>query len=84
MEVFWSAEAMEHMLYWSKHDKTKVKKIQELVRAIQTDPTQGIGQPEALKFEMTGYGSCRISREHRLVYELRKGHVVIHQCKFHY
>ena len=48
------------------------------------DPFQGIGKPEPLKHELSGYWSRRITDEHRLVYEVKEDSIIIISCKYHY
>jgi len=55
-----------------------------LIRDIERDPAAGIGKPEALKHEISGLSSRRINDEHRLVYTLMDGELVIVQCRYHY
>lgn len=55
---------------WLKNNPSLVKKIFELLSDIDKDPFQGIGKPEALKYDLKGCWSRRISQEHRLVYEV--------------
>jgi toxin YoeB len=71
-------------LYWQKTDAKKIKRINELIRAIQRDSFQGIGKPEPLRGNWSGYWSRRIDREHRLVYALENDSLLIAQCRFHY
>ena len=71
-------------LYWQTTDKAMLRKLNQLIRDIQRDPFDGIGKPEALKNELSGFWSRRISSEHRLVYRVEDGELVIAQCRGHY
>jgi toxin YoeB len=71
-------------LYWQTTDKAMLRKLNQLIRDIQRDPFDGVGKPEALKNELSGFWSRRISSEHRLVYRVEDGELVIAQCRGHY
>ena len=62
--------AFDNLAWWVKNDRKQALKIIKLIEAIQRDPFDGIGQPEALKYELTGCWSRRIDHEHRLVYQV--------------
>lgn len=71
MEVRYSKKAQKDLEFWSKSGNKKIiKKISELIKAIQLNPFEGIGKPEALKHELSGYWSRRIDAEHRIIYEI--------------
>jgi toxin YoeB len=76
--------AWEDYLYLQKHDKKKVKRINELIKDISRSPFQGIGKPEPLKYHYTGYWSRRIDGEHRLIYHISNDELIILKCRFHY
>lgn len=69
---------------WAIDDKKIYAKIVTLVKDIQRDPFSGLGKPEALKYELSGLWSRRITEEHRLVYSITPEEVVIVSCRFHY
>ena len=71
-------------LFWQKEDKQMVKKINKLIKEILRAPYSGLGKPEALKGDLSGFWSRRISQEHRLVYVVFDDHVVVAQCRYHY
>lgn len=71
MEIIFSAKAKKDLEFWSKSgNKIILKKISELLRAIQENPFEGIGKPEPLKYNLSGVWSRRINQEHRLIYEI--------------
>ena len=71
MEIIFSNKAKKDIEFWSKSgNKLIIKKISELLRAIQENPFEGIGKPEPLKYSLSGVWSRRINQEHRLVYEI--------------
>ena len=69
---------------WEETDKKTLKKVKELIKEILRHPFEGIGKPEALKNNLSGYWSRRITDEHRIVYYLKDDLVVIVQCRHHY
>ena len=61
-----------------------MKKINELIKEIQRNPFEGKGKPEPLKPELSGFWFRRIDREHRLVYQIENGEVMVYSCTYHY
>jgi toxin YoeB len=55
-----------------------------LIKEIQRNPFEGKGKPEPLKYDLAGYWSRRIDREHRLVYQADDNEVRIYACRYHY
>ena len=84
MKLTFSSTAWENYLYWQKTDKATLKRINTLIKAIQRDPFSGIGKPETLKHNLTGYWSRRINDEHRIVYKVADNHLYIAQLRYHY
>jgi len=84
MNLTFSDEAWEEYLYWEATDKRILKKINSLIKDTKRDPFDGIGKPEPLKYEFSGFWSRRISDEHRLVYELCDNAIVVVSCRYHY
>ena len=70
MRITFSKNAWDDYLSWQSEDRKMLKKINELIKDIQRNPFTGIGKPEPLKFDLSGYWSRRIDREHRLVYQV--------------
>nr|WP_221187486.1 Txe/YoeB family addiction module toxin [Luteimonas sp. RC10] len=79
-----SEDAWEDYLYWQQADKKLLKRINELIKAIQRDPFQGIGKPEPLRHALAGYWSRRINDEHRIVYKVEGDVLMIAQARYHY
>lgn len=77
-------QGLEDYDFWVKNDKRKAKKIKQLMESCQQDPFSGIGKPEPLKFQLSGYWSRRIDHHNRLVYYVENRHVIIIQCRKHY
>lgn len=86
MKIAFEEGAWEEYLYWQKTDKKVLRKINDLIKAIKKSPFDGIGKPEPLRFDLSGYWSRRINQEHRLVYRISEGanEVIIIQCRYHY
>ena len=84
MKVAFTPEGWEDYLYWQKIDKKIVKKINELIKDIKRHPFEGLGKPEALKFDFAGCYSRRINHEHRLIYMIDENEIIIIACRYHY
>jgi len=82
-KVMWSDESWEDYEYWQKNDKKKLKKINELIKAIKRQPFEGVGKPEKLKFN-TDVWSKRINIEHRLTYQVSGDILFVVTCRYHY
>jgi len=82
--LIFSEHAWEDYLYWQQTDKKMLKRINQLIRDIQSSPFQGIGKPEPLKHGLTGYWSRRINEEHRIVYKVENKSIFIAQVRYHY
>ena len=84
MKILFAENAWEDYLYWHQNDKKILKRINLLIGDIQRAPFKGIGKPEPLKFNWSGYWSRRINKEHRLVYKVQDDTISIAQCRYHY
>jgi toxin YoeB len=85
MIISWAEDAWQDYLYWQKHDKAILNRINLIVKDIKRYPFEGIGNPEPLKHNWSGYWSRRINREHRIVYKITSDkQLVIAQCRYHY
>jgi toxin YoeB len=84
MKLVFAEEAWEDYLYWQRQDKKILKRINLLIKEISRHPFEGIGDPEPLRHNWSGYWSRRITREHRLVYKVVEDAVWIAQCRYHY
>ncbi len=77
--------AWDDYLYWQINDKSKLKKINKLIKSIERDGySSGLGKPEPLKHQFSGYWSRRIDSEHRLIYKVDTDNIYIVSCKDHY
>ncbi|MDX2127781.1 MAG: Txe/YoeB family addiction module toxin [Chloroherpetonaceae bacterium] len=82
--IIFHQTAFEQFSNWTRENPKIAKKIVELIEATIKDPFSGIGKPEALKHQLSGCWSRRISEEHRLVYQVTPESILILSCKFHY
>ena len=71
-------------MWFQETNRKLLKKINILIKDIQRSPFDGIGKPEPLKANLSGYWSRRINTEHRLVYKVMEDNIVIVACRFHY
>lgn len=77
-------DAWEAYLYWHEQDKKTLKRINQLITSTARDPFEGIGKPEALRGDLSGYWSRRIDDKNRLVYRASDSELVVIACRFHY
>lgn len=84
MKILFTEESWEDYIYWQKTDKKVLSRINVLLREISRNPFSGPGKPEPLKYKYQGYWSRRIDREHRLVYKITDGAILVAKCRFHY
>ena len=84
MRIVFSEIAWDDYTSWQTEDKKMLRKINELIKAIKSDPFNGIGKPEPLKYDLANFWSRRIDREHRLVYQIQDKNLLIYSCKYHY
>ena len=84
MTLRFTAQAMRDFGYWEATDTRLVKKINALLTSIEATPFAGLGKPEPLKNDWSGWWSRRITSEHRLIYRINGGAIEIARCRFHY
>ncbi|WP_324730736.1 Txe/YoeB family addiction module toxin [Pseudomonas paeninsulae] len=84
MNILFTPEAWDDYLWFQQNDKAGLKRINLLIKDAQRSPFEGIGKPEPLKHNLSGFWSRRISEEHRLVYTVDDGALQIVQCRYHY
>jgi len=80
----WSDEAWEEFEYWTKQDKKTLKKILQLIKDIDRNGYNGIGRPEPLKEDLSGYWSVKIDEKNRIVFRIKDNRLEIVQCGTHY
>jgi toxin YoeB len=80
----WTGEAWSDYLYWQGQDKKTLKRINRLIEESLRNPFDGIGKPEPLKENLTGFWSRRIDDTHRLVYAVTDEYLTVIACRYHY
>ena len=84
MKLGFTETAWRDYLWFQKHNQKLLRRINDLIKDTQRNPFRGIGKPEPLKGELSGYWSRRINAEHRLVYEVSNDVLTIIACRYHY
>ena len=84
MKILWEERAWEEYCSWQLQDKKTLKRINILIKDIQRDSFSGIGKPEPLKENLSGYWSRRIDDVNRIVYTIDVSSIKIISCKGHY
>jgi toxin YoeB len=84
MDILWDKFAWEDYQFWINSDRKVFQKINSLIKECQRNPFAGTGKPEALKQNLSGFWSRRITGEHRLVYKVENDILYIAQCRYHY
>ena len=82
--IVFSEQAWQEYLSWQTEDKKTLRKINQLLQDISRNGNEGMGKPEALKHNLSGYWSRRIDEKNRLVYRIARDNIEIIQCKNHY
>ncbi|MDR2043644.1 MAG: Txe/YoeB family addiction module toxin [Clostridium sp.] len=84
MRLLWEERAWEEYCHWQTQDKRTLKRINALIKDIQRSTFDGIGRPEPLKDNLSGWWSRRIDEANRIVYCERDGAIVVASCRGHY
>ncbi|MGE4319538.1 MAG: Txe/YoeB family addiction module toxin [Deferribacterales bacterium] len=82
--ITWTEAAWEDYVYWQSQDRKTIKRINLLIKDVLRSPFEGIGKPEALKENLSGFWSRRIDDTNRLVYAVEDDKIVIISCRYHY
>ncbi len=82
--IIFSKNAWEDYLSWQTENKKILKKINLLIKDIQSTPYIGLGKSEPLKYDLAGLWSRHIDHEHRLVYQINGNDLLIYSCRYHY
>ena len=84
MDKIWTDDSWEQYLYWQNQDKKTLRKLNKLLTDIDRNGNQGIGHPEPLKGNLSGWWSREIDEKNRLIYKIEDDCIKIYQCKNHY
>jgi toxin YoeB len=80
----WTDEAWNSYVYWQTQDKKTLKRINKLISDVKRSPFDGIGKPEPLKENLSGFWSRRIDDTNRLVYTVEDNAITVISCRYHY
>ena len=80
----WTEEAWADYVYWQSQDRKTLKRINALIAGVLRTPFEGIGKPEALRENLSGFWSRRIDQANRLVYAVETEQITIISCRYHY
>ncbi|MCL2067811.1 MAG: Txe/YoeB family addiction module toxin [Treponema sp.] len=84
MNISFTETGWRNYLYWQSQDKKTIKRINQLLKDIERSCNDGIGKPEALKEDLSGWWSRRIDDTNRLIYRIENDKIVISSCRTHY
>ena len=84
MKKLWTDRGWADYQFWQFQDRKTLRKINQLIADIERNGYTGIGKPEPLRGDLTGWWSRQIDDKNRIVYRLADAHVEISQCKGHY
>ena len=82
--LVWTTDAWADYVYWQGQDRKTLKRINKLIKNTQKTPFEGIGKPEPLKENLSGFWSRRIDETNRLVYVVDNNNLTILSCRYHY
>jgi toxin YoeB len=83
-KIEWTHAAWQEYVYWQTQDKKTLQRINKLIDASIKNPFEGIGKPEMLRENLSGYWSRRIDDTHRLVYSVEDERITLIACRYHY
>jgi toxin YoeB len=83
-KLAWTDAAWDDYLYWQGQDRKTLKRINLLIHDAKKTPFEGVGKPEPLRENLSGFWSRRIDREHRLVYAVDDEFLTVIACRYHY
>jgi toxin YoeB len=84
MVLKFKPQAETDLAYWFRNNKAVIKRIEKLLQSVKESPYDGIGKPEPLKYNLSGYWSRRINNEHRMIYIVNDDIITIHSLRGHY
>ena len=83
-KLAWTDEAWQGYIYWQSQDKKLLKRINKLIEDTKRHPFEGLGKPEPLRENLSGFGSRRIDDTNRLVYVVNDNFLTIISCRYRY
>lgn len=84
MQIEFEPKALLEYEWFERHEPKLFSKINQLLQNMLETPETGLGKPEPLRYEFSGYWTRRINDEHRLVYRIDGKRIIIAQCRYHY
>jgi toxin YoeB len=84
MNLTFTPSAWDDYQWFLEHDRKLLKRINQLIQDTLRTPFEGIGKPEPLKGDLSGFWSRRVNDEHRLVYTVKNGDLIVIACRYHY
>ena len=84
MRLVFTPHAWEDYLHWQSADRQVLRRVNRLLEDCLRDPFEGIGKPEQLRHALAGAWSRRVTEEHRLVYLVDAGDLVVLEARYHY
>ena len=85
MKKLWTDQGWADYIYWQTQDRKVLKRLNDIIKDIERNGyNSGIGKPEPLKNNLSGWWSRRIDKENRIVYRIENGNLEITQCRGHY
>ena len=83
-QIAFTTAAWDDYVWWQTQDRKTLRRINLLVEAVLREPFTGIGKPEPLRENLSGYWSRRIDESNRLVYAVEDDQIVVVGCRYHY
>jgi toxin YoeB len=80
----WTNDAWADYVYWQGQDKKTLQRINKLITDTKCSPFEGIGKPEPLTENLSGFWSRRVDESNRLVYAVSNSHITVISCRYHY
>lgn len=84
MNKVFTVNGWEDYVYWQTEDKKTLRKINSLLNDISRNGNVGIGKPEPLSGDLSGFWSRRINDKDRLIYKIDENNIYILSCRYHY
>jgi len=84
MNKVFTENAWKDYLFWQEKDRKTLQRVNRLIADVCRNPLEGIGKPEALSGNLSGFWSRRINERDRLIYKVENGELFILACRTHY
>ena len=85
MNKCFTDEGWRDYIYWQREDKKTLKRINDLLKDIErNEVSDGIGTPEKLIADFSGFWSRRIDQKNRLIYKIKGNNIIVISCRYHY